>query len=164
MSKNIFETLTGALVLVVAVWFLAFFMAKNTIVGVANDHYLLTAKFEQADGISVGTPVRIGGVKIGVVTAEELDLENYFAIIKFSIEKKIKIPQDSSAKIASEGLIGGKYLSIVPGADDKMLTSGEEIRFTQSSINLENLIGKMIFSQESEKSTKENVTSSGPTQ
>jgi phospholipid/cholesterol/gamma-HCH transport system substrate-binding protein len=151
MSKNVIETLIGALVLGVAAWFLVFFMEKNTSVSIAGDHYSLIAKFEQADGISVGTPVRIGGVKIGVVTSESLDHSTYSAVIKFSLDKKIQIPTDSTAKISSEGLIGGKYLSIVPGADDKMLNDGEELRFTQSSINLETLIGKMIFSKESDK-------------
>ncbi len=149
MNKNMLETLTGALVLAVAAWFLMFFMKHNTNVSVSNDHYSLFAKFEQADGISVGTPVRIGGVKVGVVVAEDLDPKTYSAVVTFSLEKKIKIPTDSTAKIASEGLIGGKYLSIVPGAEDKMLAENEELRFTQSSVNLETLIGKMMFSKES---------------
>ena len=143
-----FETLIGALVLAVAAWFLMFFMKHNTAVSISNDHYTLFAKFEQADGISVGTPVRIGGVKVGVVVSESLDPKLYSAVVTFSIDKKIKIPTDSTAKISSEGLIGGKYLSIVPGAEDKMLEANEELRFTQSAVNLETLIGKMVFSKE----------------
>jgi len=149
MNKDMLETLTGALVLGVAAWFLMFFMKHNTAVNITNDHYSLFAKFEQADGISVGTPVRIGGVKVGVVVAEDLDPKTYSAVVTFSLEKKIKIPTDSTAKISSDGLMGGKYLSIVPGAEDKMLAENEEMRFTQSSVNLETLIGKMIFSKES---------------
>lgn len=149
MSKNIFETLVGAMVIIVATWFLMFFMKHNTAVSVTNDHYSLVARFEQADGISVGTPVRIGGVKVGVIVSEELDPKSYDAVITFSMDKKFKIPTDSTAKISSEGLIGGKYLSIVPGADDQMLANNEELKYTQSSINLETLIGKMVFSKES---------------
>lgn len=148
MSKNIFETLVGAIVIIVAAWFLMFFMKHNTAVSISNDHYSLVARFEQADGISVGTPVRIGGVKVGVIVSEDLDPKNYNAIVTFSIDKKIKIPTDSTAKISSEGLIGGKYLAIVPGADDQMLSNNEELKYTQSSINLETLIGKMVFSKE----------------
>lgn len=148
MSKNMFETLTGAVVLAIAAWFLMFFMKHNTAVSVSNDHYSLFAKFEQADGIAVGTPVKIGGVKVGVVVSEDLDPKTYSAVITFSLTNKIKIPTDSIAKIASEGLIGGKYLSIVPGAEDKMLEANEELKFTQSSINLETLIGKMVFSKD----------------
>ncbi len=148
MNRNTIETLIGALVIFVAAWFLMFFMKSNAAVTITNDHYSLVAKFEQADGITVGTPVRIGGVKIGVVVGEDLDPKTYAAVVKFSIDKKVQIPADSTAKIASEGLIGGKYLAIVPGGDEKMLLPGQEIRFTQSSINLETLIGKMIFSKE----------------
>ncbi len=149
MSKNILETLTGAVVLAVAAWFLMFFMKHNTAVSITNDHYSLFAKFEQADGISVGTPVRIGGVKVGVVISEDLDPKNYYAVVTFSVDKKVKIPTDSTAKISSEGLIGGKYLSIVPGSEEQMLEANGELKFTQSAVNLETLIGKMIFSKES---------------
>ncbi len=153
MNKNMIETLTGAFVLVVAAWFLLFFMDKNTGVNVSGKHYNLVAKFEQADGISVGTPVRIGGVKVGVVTGQDLDPNTYFAILKMSIDNKVKIPEDSTAKISSEGLIGAKYLAIVPGADDNMLSPGGEIKYTQSSISLETLISKMVFSS-SQKNTE----------
>ena len=154
MNKNMIETLTGAFVLITAAWFLMFFMKNNTGISVTQDQYNLIAKFEHADGISIGTPVRIGGVKVGVVTDETLDPRTYFAVITASIDKHIKIPMDSIAKVASEGLIGGKYLSLVPGADDVMLDAGGEIRYTQSSVSLETLIGKMIFSSESKEEDK----------
>ncbi len=156
MSRNMLETLTGAFVLLVATWFLLFFMRHNTGLNIENDQYSLFAKFDQADGISVGTPVRISGVKVGVITSEHIDPKSYFAVINFSVSKDIKIPTDSTAKISSEGLIGGKYLSIIPGGDDNILKSGEEVRFTQSSINLETLIGKMIFSKSDPSSEKPN--------
>lgn len=146
MNKNFIETLTGALVLMVAAWFLMFFMNENTGVSVSGSHYNLIAKFEQVDGITTGTPVRIGGVKVGVVLSQSLDPKTYFAVVKLSIDNKVKIPTDSTAKISSEGLVGGKYLAIVPGADDAMLAANEEIKYTQSSISIENLISKMVFS------------------
>lgn len=155
MNKNMIETLTGAFVLVVAGWFLLFFMKENSGVSLANDHYILTAKFEQADGISIGTPVRIGGVKVGVVVEQDLDPKTYWAALKISINNKIKIPTDSTAKISSEGLVGGKYLSIVPGADDSTLSNNGEILYTQSSISLENLISKIVFSSSNKDQNKE---------
>lgn len=93
-------------------------------------------------------------MKIGVVVDETLDPKTYSAVVKFSINKKIQIPTDSTAKISSEGLIGGKYLAIVPGADDEMLANNQELKYTQSSINLETLIGKMVFSKESSAPSK----------
>ncbi len=153
MSRNIIETLTGAFVLIVAAWFLMFFMEQNTGVSIQKGRYNLIAKFEQIDGITSGTPVRIGGVKVGVVTSQVLDPQTYFAVVKMSIDNTIKIPEDSTAKVSSEGLVGGKYLSIVPGADDIMLANNGEIKYTQSSISIENLISKMVFSS-ADKDTK----------
>lgn len=146
MSRNIIETLTGAFVLMVAAWFLMFFMEQNTGVSIQKGRYNLVAKFEQIDGITSGTPVRIGGVKVGVVTSQTLDPQTYFAVVKMSIDDSVKIPDDSTAKVSSEGLVGGKYLAIVPGADDAMLANNGEIKYTQSSISIENLISKMVFS------------------
>ena len=151
MNRNMLETLIGALVLLIAGWFLLFFMQHNTGVNIENDHYDLLAKFEQADGISVGTPVRIAGVKVGVVTQENIDPNTYFAVVNFSVKNNIKIPDDSIAKVVSEGLIGGKYLALVPGGSDKMLDAGMEVKYTQSSVNFETLIGKMIFSKENKE-------------
>lgn len=160
MNKNLIETLTGAFVLIVASWFLMFFMENNTGVSVSKNHYNLIAKFEQADGITVGTPVRIGGVKVGVVTAETLDPNTYFAVVTISLNDDIKIPTDSIAKISSEGLVGGKYLAISAGADDEMLKPGAEIQYTQSSISLETLIGKMVFSKSNEGNSSSGTNSS----
>jgi len=160
MNKNMIETIIGAMVLAVAGWFLMFFMQHNTGITVSKDHYNLIAKFAQADGISVGTPVRIGGVKVGVVTEQDLDPKTYYAVITLSMLNKVKLPSDSTAEVASDGLIGGKYLSIVPGADDRMLAAGEEIKFTQSSVNIENLIGKMIFSNSKGKDNNSNNNNS----
>lgn len=157
MNKNLIETLTGAFVLIIAGWFLLFFMEHNTGVSISKDHYSLIAKFEQADGITVGTPVRIGGVKVGVVVSESLDPKTYFAVVEISLNKDIQIPEDSIAKISSEGLVGGKYFAISPGADDEMLKPGEEIKYTQSSISLETLIGKMIFSKSDDAKAKANA-------
>ena len=151
MNRNTLETLVGALVLAVAAWFLMFFMGNNTAISISGDNYALTSRFEQADGIAIGTPVRIGGVKVGVITDQALDPNTYSAIITISLTNEIKIPDDSIAKIASEGLIGGKYLAILPGGSETLLKNGEEIRYTQSSINLESLIGKMIFSKDDDK-------------
>lgn len=161
MNKNLIETLTGAFVLIVAAWFLLFFMENNTGVSVSKNNYNLIAKFEQADGITVGTPVRIAGVKVGVITKQELDLNTYFAVVTISINNDVKVPTDSIAKIVSEGLVGGKYLAVAPGANDEMLKPGEEIQYTQSSISLETLIGKMVFS--GDKKASSDNTSAQPT-
>lgn len=90
--------------------------------------------------------MRIGGIKVGTVVDEYLETDTFLAVVKVSLQSDIRIPADSSAEVVSSGLLGDKYLSIVPGADMKMLEPGDEIRYTQSSISLESLIGRYLFS------------------
>ena len=143
MPGTALDTLLGAIVVVVAAAFLTFAFTQSDVGAVKG--YELVVKFERADGVSVGSDVRVGGIKVGTVTKETLDPATYLAILHLSIDSAVKIPSDSLSKIASESLLGGKYLAIVPGADDKMLKPGEEIRYTQSYVSLEDLLGKFAL-------------------
>ena len=96
-------------------------------------------------GWTSGGDVRISGIKVGKVLGQELDPPTYRAQVTFSVRNGIELPADSSAAIVSSGLLGGKYLSLVPGGDDRLLKDGGEITLTQSSVNLEDLIGRYIF-------------------
>jgi phospholipid/cholesterol/gamma-HCH transport system substrate-binding protein len=147
MSQNIVETLLGAVVLVVALGFLAWAYGRSDVGDPGG--YTLRAKFDRIDGLDAGGDVRISGIKVGQVLAQELDPTTYRAQVVFSVRNGIELPADSSAAIVSSGLLGGKYLSLVPGGDDKLLGDGEEITLTQSSVNLEDLIGRYIFSGQS---------------
>lgn len=141
--KNVFETILGAIVLIVAVFFV--YTAVNSSGVETEGGYKLTASFDAIDGIGVGSDVRIGGVKVGTVIGQVLNVKTYRPQLTFDIRDDIKLPADSSAEIASEGLLGGKYVSLVPGAEDDYLSDGGIIDYTQSSINLEQLIGKFAF-------------------
>ncbi len=143
-SRDIAEVLTGAVVLVVAVGFLGFAVAHSgRSIGAG---YLLTAKFDHIDGLAVGADVRIAGVKIGTVTEERIDPETYLAVVDMRLRDDIKVPKDTSAEITSESLLGGKFLTLTPGGDATMLKPGQVITITQSSVSLEQLLGKFIFS------------------
>ncbi|AIL65305.1 putative phospholipid ABC transporter-binding protein mlaD [Rickettsiales bacterium Ac37b] len=144
MKDNFTETLIGALVLIIAGTFTFFAYQWGDVKPVSNG-YTVKAKFERVDGITLGSDVSIAGVKVGTVTKQTLDVKSYLAVVEMSINGEIKIPKDSSAQIASSGLIGGKYIDITPGSAPQLLKSGETIEYTQSSVNLETLIGKMIF-------------------
>lgn len=144
ISRNWVESIVGAAVLVVAIWFLVYSYG----VGVGNSvgqGYPIVAKFTSANGVSAGADVRIGGVKVGRVSKMTLDPATYLAEVRMTIDAAMELPTDSSIAIKSESLMGGRYLAIEPGADDNMLEPGGEIKFTQPSVNLEDLIGKMIF-------------------
>jgi phospholipid/cholesterol/gamma-HCH transport system substrate-binding protein len=143
MASNAAETLIGAVVLAVAGGFLVY--AANTAdVDVGRSGYELVAKFRKAEGIDVGGDVRIAGVKVGSVSGMTLDPTTYLARVTFVIDRDVKVPEDSSAKITSASLLGASYLAIDPGGADLMLEPGEEIANTQSSVSVGDLIGKFI--------------------
>ena len=144
MQKNIVETLMGAVVLVVAGAFLMFAYQKSDVK--VKDGYNITAKFDNASGVTLGSDVRVGGIKVGVVSDLGLDPTTYQAVVTMQVAKGTKLPKDSSAAITGDGLLGGKYVQIVPGGDEAMLAAGENIEYTQSSVNLEEMIGKFVFS------------------
>lgn len=143
-NNNYFEIIVGTFVLICALFFL-FSSMKTAKVG-PTAGYQLMAKFDNVSGVNIGSEVKISGVKIGAVEEQSLDTENYRAILKFRISEEIKIPADSSIKIASESLLGGKHLAIEIGGDEEFLNEGDEIEFTQSSINFEDLLGRFMFS------------------
>jgi phospholipid/cholesterol/gamma-HCH transport system substrate-binding protein len=149
MKKNLIETIMGAVVLIVAGFFVATAYQNS---GIKNeDGYQISAIFDRIDGVSRGTDVKIGGIKIGTVEDMQLDNTTYRAKLILGIKDSVKLPLDSSAEIASESLLGGKYVNIVPGSEEEMLKSGGKIEFTQSAVNLEQLIGKYAFGSADKK-------------
>ena len=145
MSGNVIETVMGAVVLAVAAFFL--FFAYTTSQVRAVDGYTVTAQFTRVDGIRDGSDVRIAGVKVGSITAENLDPKTYLATLKMSINPEYKLPEDTVAEVISSSLLGDKYLALVPGGSDKNIPPGGQIKYTQATASLEDLIGQMIFSQ-----------------
>jgi len=145
MNRNLVETIVGAVVLAVAVLVMAFAYSTASLRAVTG--YEVTARFDRVDGLQVGSDVRISGIRVGTVTDQALDPETYLAVVRLSLKPELRLPVDSVAEIASESLLGGRYLALVPGADEQMIAPGGEITFTQSPVNLENLIGQLIFSQ-----------------
>jgi len=143
-NNNYFDFIIGTFVILCAgLFFLNSF--KSTKVS-NSDGYFLIAKFDNINGISGGSDVKISGVKIGTVIDQFIDEKTFRATIKFSINDKIKLPSDSSAKIVSDGLLGSKFLEINPGSQDDLLNEGDELIFTQSSVNFEDLLARFMFS------------------
>lgn len=147
MRRNIVETVMGAVVLVVAGWFL-FFSYSTADIG-RVDGYRVIAKFDRVDGLAEGSDVRLSGIKVGTVVRQRLDPETYLAVVEMSIRRDVAVPDDTSAEIVSDGLLGNRYLALVPGGSDDMLAEGGEIRFTQSPVSLERMIGQYIFGGQS---------------
>jgi phospholipid/cholesterol/gamma-HCH transport system substrate-binding protein len=140
MSSNLVESLIGALVLLIAGWFLIFAYERTD--GAVTGGYELSARFDQIDGIGVGSDVRLAGIKVGAVTASQLDTRTFQAVIRFSVDRGIDLPVDTAAAVTQEGLLGGKYLSLLPGGMEEVLADGDEIEETQDSVDLISLFGK----------------------
>lgn len=151
MKQSVFETVVGFLVLIVAAGFFGF-TYKYSDHGTKNG-YSIVAKFQSVDGITQGSDVMIGGVVVGKVKSLSLDPDTFFAITTLTLQDWIHLPKDSQASVASSGFLGGKFISITPGSDDIMLKDHDTIKYTQSSINLESLLGKFIYSS-ANKDTK----------
>ena len=142
LKEHVAEALTGIAVLAVAGWFLAFALSRTGSSG--TDHYALTARFPNVGGISVGSDVRVSGMKVGSVTAQKLDPASFQAIVTLTVDSAVRLPLDSSAAITSEGLLGGSYIALVPGGDTEQLAPGDEITDTQGATDLMGLIGSVI--------------------
>lgn len=143
MQRSAIETVMGAVVLVVAAFFIV--LAYNTTDIKPVDGYQLLAKFNAVDGLAIGSDVRIGGVKVGSVVDQYIDQELYQAVVSFSIQDQIQLPADSVAAINSSGLLGEKYLAITPGKDPNVLAEGGTVSKTKDVVSLEELIGRVIF-------------------
>jgi len=147
MKNNPIETAIGALVVMAAVGFL--YYASN-VVGISgpSDTYDVKASFRSAEGIALGTEVRMAGVKIGSVTGMELSPTTFRAELKVAIKKSVEIPDDSAIAVTSEGLLGGNFIEIIPGASEFPVENGGEIEDTQGSISFITLLMKFVSGKE----------------
>ena len=136
MSRaGFFETIIGAVVIVIAAAFLAYAYGASG-KGIGRDQYRVGAVFGRVDGVTVGSEVRIAGVKVGAVSSNSLDGQTYEANVELAIDGDVAIPEDSVAKVVSDGLLGGAHIAIEPGASEEMLIEGDKITITQGSVDL----------------------------
>lgn len=152
-GNNYFEIIVGTFVLACAALF--FFNSLKSAKIKNTSGYYLNVKFDNANGIEAGSDVKVSGIKIGTVENNFLDTETYRATLRILIDKSVKLPLDSSAKIASSGLLGEKFLELSPGSQEELLPNDGEIIFTQSSVNFEDLLGKFIFNDKNNKKEDE---------
>ncbi len=143
MKRNIVETTTGAVVILVALVFLVF--SYNVADLRPAEGYEVIAKFNAVDGLAVGSDVRVAGVKIGTVVDQSIDQEEYRAIVRMKINPEIQLTKDTVVRISSAGLLSGKYVKLEPGGAAEALAPGGELVNTKDVISLEELLGKVIF-------------------
>lgn len=146
------ETLLGGAVAAVAVGFFVFAAEQSGRSG--GGGYDLTARFQRVDGIAVGSDVRVSGVKVGVVRAVSLDPETYMAQLTMAIDPNVRVLDDSTARVASDGLLGGAYVAIEPAGLDP-LAAGAEIPNTQGAVDLLTLFGSFAQGQNENQTQNE---------
>jgi phospholipid/cholesterol/gamma-HCH transport system substrate-binding protein len=151
MSENTTEITVGAAVLAVAVGFLVYAGQISGFSGSASEQYSLTASFRSAEGVGVGTDVRLAGVKVGTISEMRLNYENYRAEAQLSLNEQLVLPDDTAALIASEGLLGGNFIELVPGGSAFNFEDGQVIADTQGSVSLINLLLKFVTASGSDE-------------
>lgn len=151
MGRSIFETVLGAIVLVIAGVFIVFAYSSADLHKVKG--YTLTANFPMVDGLKDGIDVKVNGVKIGSVSGLHLITDTgpnqYLVTVSMSIDPSIKLPTDTMALVATESLLGGKYMSLEPGIDEEYIKvdGTGRITRTQAPLRLDDMIGQLIYSQ-----------------
>lgn len=144
MAENTTEVLTGAVVLAAGIGFALYLGTTTGVTDRNTGSYELRASFRSVEGISVGTDVRLAGVKVGSVTDLTLNPETYRADVRFAVKDGIQLSDDSTISISSEGLLGGNFVELIPGGSPFNLEADGEIEDTQGAVSLISLLLKFV--------------------
>ncbi len=142
MKVNLLDAFLGFLVLFITGLFLFYVYIKVDTRLFKKDHFRLHARFDNIEGIVTGSKVKLSGVNIGTVKSVSLEPDNFYAFITMDFDRKYSFPEDTEASVQLEGLLGGSYISILPGGSDKFLLNNQEIIYTQGSTSILNLMLK----------------------
>lgn len=143
MKRNPIETILGAVVLLIAAIFLLFAYSIADLK--ITSGYEVSADFLKIGGLVRGSDVRISGVNVGTVTGESLDYDSFKARVTMSISADVNLPVDTQAAIVGDGLLGSKYVNLMPGRSQQVIEAGGSIRDTRDYQSLEDLVGEFIF-------------------
>lgn len=143
MRRNAVETILGAVVLMVAGMFVYFAYTTAQVESVKG--YKVSASFFKIGGLTTGSDVRMSGIKIGTVTDSRLDPETFDAVVEMVIKPEVKLPSDTQASIGSEGIVGGKYIRLIPGSAKETIAANGQITETNDFRSLEDQVGEIIF-------------------
>jgi phospholipid/cholesterol/gamma-HCH transport system substrate-binding protein len=153
MAENPSEVIAGGAVLAAAIAFLIYAGQSTGFTGDSGT-YSLKASFRSVDGVTVGTDVRLAGVKVGTVTSLNLNPQTFFADATISLRDDVALPDDSTILISSEGLLGGSFVELQPGGSLDNLAPGDEIEDTQGAVSVISLLMKFVGGSGSEEPAK----------
>lgn len=143
MSENTTEVIVGGAVMAAAIAFLIY-AGQAAGFATGGSAYPLTASFRSLEGVTVGTDVRLAGVKVGTVTAVNLNPDTFRADTVVSVDASVKVPDDSAIVVSSEGLLGGNFVEIMPGGSPFFFDPGATIEDTQGAVSLVSLLLKFV--------------------
>ena len=146
MNKGLLETVSGLIVIIIAITFVYFSLSK---VSFNSGDKVIIAEFGDIGGIKIGDDVKISGITIGEVVDNKV--ETYLAKIHLSILEDISIPEDTMATISDSSLLGGQYVELIPGVSDIFLNSGDTIYNTRDAVSLTDLLGQAVFTATQDK-------------
>ena len=148
MRESVFETLLGLFVVGAAAVFMFYALANGTDKPTGSERYEVTARFNNVAGITRGSDVRLAGVKIGVVQSIEADFVRAEAVLRLAVDSQLELPDDTDARISTDGLLGGSYIALEPGGGfDLIAQDGTgEIIYTRGSVDLLTLVGSFASS------------------
>jgi phospholipid/cholesterol/gamma-HCH transport system substrate-binding protein len=149
MKTSAVETMVGAIIIALALGFFTYAYKTAGLGGSNSAGYHVSAEFDNASGVAIGSDVRIAGIKIGTVTGQSLNPKSYQARVEMVISPTVSLADDTSAKIASEGLLGANFVSLEPGGADERLKEGSVISYTQGAVDIWSLISQTMFSKSS---------------
>lgn len=154
MKKNSFEVIVGIFIIVFAILFVIFTM-NITNKKINTGYYKLYAKFENIEGVNIGTKVKIGGIEIGEVEKLNIDTDYKVSLI-LKIKKDMLLPIDSNIKISTSGIMGGKYLKVDVGGEEEFFKDGDYFEFTESTMDLEDMITRFMLNKVSKENENKN--------
>ena len=148
MNKRKTEFYVGLFVIIGLLCTGYLFAVLGEISFMKDKRYPVHAFFTSVSGLKTGARIEIAGVEIGTVSNVSIDKERLLAKVDFRIDKNIELSEDIIASVKTSGIIGQKYIDILPGGSDIMLEPGEEILLTESSLDMESLVRKFIFNKD----------------
>lgn len=147
MKSNTLETIVGAAIIAVAAAFFTFAYNASGKSSVAGGGYHISAEFDNVDGVSIGSDVRVAGIKVGTVVGQGLNPKSYQARIDMEIQNSVQLSDDTSAKITAEGLLGAKFVALEPGGSEIKIAEGGELSYTQGAIDIWSIISQAMFTK-----------------
>ena len=157
MRNKIMEFIVGLFILagMLGLLLLAIKVSGLTAMG-SKQYYSIRAEFDNIGDLKVRSPVTVSGVVVGRVHRIVLDPHTFQAVVNLHINRQFnQFPQDTSASILTEGLLGSNYINLTPGFEQTTLKEGGLIETTHSAIILENIVGQLMFNVKNDDDKKE---------